>query len=257
MINRFGAFLVTFLLLTLGASHAAYSSAGPTLILKNQFGEQSTNFVLPGGSNQIDINFIVDSTNGNGLGIRSLKGAGVSHVYMHTSATPAAGSPNPSAGYIVVQLSKNYSAYVGGYTGFVQPVSGTPVSAGSSTPGQAYVITSVGSTPQSMWQSIGLALGIIPSVGQAFVAVNPSPSAAPTGSGSIQTPAVSGSGVGHIEVIGDPNTTVGATGGATIVLAVMQDQIPIALPSPSPISALKAAVAPANGTVVGMRFVYQ
>jgi hypothetical protein len=37
---------------------------------------------------QLDCNFVVDSTNGNGLGIRSLKGPGISNVFMHTS--PAA-----------------------------------------------------------------------------------------------------------------------------------------------------------------------
>ncbi len=35
----------------------------------------------------IDCNFVVDSTNGNGFGARSLKGAGVSKVYMHTTAS--------------------------------------------------------------------------------------------------------------------------------------------------------------------------
>lgn len=34
----------------------------------------------------VDCNFIVDSTNGNGLGIRSLKGQGVQSVFMNTSA---------------------------------------------------------------------------------------------------------------------------------------------------------------------------
>lgn len=45
----------------------------------------------------LDCNFIVDSTNGNGLGIRSLKGPAIKDVFMHTSATPAPGNPNPSA----------------------------------------------------------------------------------------------------------------------------------------------------------------
>ena len=35
----------------------------------------------------VDCNFIVDATNGNGLGIRSLKGQGVRNVYMATSAS--------------------------------------------------------------------------------------------------------------------------------------------------------------------------
>lgn len=35
----------------------------------------------------IDCNFVVDATNGNGLGIRSLKGSGVKNVFMNTSAS--------------------------------------------------------------------------------------------------------------------------------------------------------------------------
>src|SRR5665213_3357227 len=47
----------------------------------------------------LDCSFIVDSTNANGLGIRSLKGSGrVAQVFMHTTATPATGNPNPVAG---------------------------------------------------------------------------------------------------------------------------------------------------------------
>src|ERR1017187_7071420 len=44
----------------------------------------------------LDCNFVVDSQNANGLGIRSLKGPGIAHVFMHT-AHPAenTGNPNP------------------------------------------------------------------------------------------------------------------------------------------------------------------
>jgi hypothetical protein len=35
----------------------------------------------------VDCNFVVDSTNGNGYGVRSLKGAGIAKVYMHTTAS--------------------------------------------------------------------------------------------------------------------------------------------------------------------------
>jgi hypothetical protein len=41
----------------------------------------------------VDCNFVVDSTNGNGLGIRNLKGPLVANVYMQTQATPAPGNP--------------------------------------------------------------------------------------------------------------------------------------------------------------------
>jgi hypothetical protein len=35
----------------------------------------------------LDCNFVVDSTNGNGLGIRNLKGPGIANVFMHTTAS--------------------------------------------------------------------------------------------------------------------------------------------------------------------------
>jgi len=99
----------------------------------------------------IDCNFVVDSSNGNGLGIRSLKGQGVKNVFMHTSATPGKGSngylnPNPAVGYALIQLSYNYSRYYGGFYGFSSPTTGSNLAINSTalTIGQPYIITSVG-----------------------------------------------------------------------------------------------------------------
>lgn len=98
----------------------------------------------------IECNYIVDSTNGNGLGIRSLKGANVKNVFMHTTQTPGTNNgytnPNPLAGYALIQLSNNYNKYAGGFSGFVSPLSGSNVAINGSalTAGQPYVITSVG-----------------------------------------------------------------------------------------------------------------
>jgi len=96
----------------------------------------------------IDCNFVVDSANGNGLGIRSLKGSGVQAVYMHTSSTPATGNPNPASGFALIQLSNNYNRYCGGFSGFISPVTGSAlnINSGSAalTVGNPYVITSVG-----------------------------------------------------------------------------------------------------------------
>lgn len=99
----------------------------------------------------IDCNFVVDSTNGNGLGIRSLKGAGVQNVFMHTSASAGRGAnnylnPNPAAGYVLVQLQNNYNRYCGGFSGQVAPVTGSnlAINATALTVGQPYVIVSVG-----------------------------------------------------------------------------------------------------------------
>jgi hypothetical protein len=99
----------------------------------------------------IDCNFIVDNSNGNGLGIRSLKGAGVQNVFMHTTGSPGLGNngylnPNPAAGYALVQLQNNYNRYCGGFDGFVSPVTGSnlAINGAALTAGIPYVITSVG-----------------------------------------------------------------------------------------------------------------
>lgn len=101
----------------------------------------------------IDCNWVVDSTNGNGLGIRSLKGQGVENVFMHTSATPGKGpngllNPNPAVGLAWIQLSANYNRYLGGFSGFSSPITGSSINIDATdaalTAGQPYIITSVG-----------------------------------------------------------------------------------------------------------------
>lgn len=151
----------------------------------------------------LDCNFVVDSANGNGLGIRSLKGPGIANVYMHTSATPASGNPNPAAGVIILQLQDTYFRYFGGFSGQVQPVSGTPLTA--TTANTAYVIVSLGTATLAQWQAVGLPVGLTPTVGQAFIATS---SATIGGSAAVEISAASGSGIDHIEILGDPNTTI-------------------------------------------------
>lgn len=98
----------------------------------------------------IDCNFVVDAANGNGLGIRNLKGWGVKNVFMHTTSTPAANrgylNPNPAPGYALIQLDNNYNRYAGGFSGFVSPLSGSNLAINSTalTIGNPYVIVSVG-----------------------------------------------------------------------------------------------------------------
>jgi hypothetical protein len=219
----------------------------PTILLKNQYGEQSNNYIL-GGSDQIDLNFIVDSTNGNGLGVRSVKGDSNAKVYMHTTSTPATGNPNPAVGYIYIQLSKPHPTYVGGYSGFASPVSGTPINVTSGlTQHNPYIITSVGTTTESQWQTLGLAPNVVPAVGAAFVAIT---SSAGSGTGVVESPAATGSGALLIDIIGDPNTTCNPTdgSGAWTLLRCLA-------PTSSSVTTL-VATAPADGTVIGLRFVY-
>lgn len=98
----------------------------------------------------IDCNFIVDSANGNGLGIRSLKGGGVKNVFMHTSSTPGSNNgylnPNPAVGYALVQLHSGYNKYCGGFNGLVSPVTGSnlAINATALSVGNPYIITAVG-----------------------------------------------------------------------------------------------------------------
>ena len=259
----------------------------------------------------LDCSFVVDPTNGNGLGARSMKDSGrIAKVFMNSTASfigsthsnttidaipggtgslvvgmpiqgsgipvgtviasivnsgsitisqaattsvaggtityQGVGSPNPAAGLIVVQLQDNYNKYLGGYSGFVAPVSGTPIlvaGAGVSV-GTAYVIVSLGTTTQSGWQSLGLPAGIQAAVGVSFIA-NVTGTAA--GTGAVEAIAAGYSGIDHIEVIGDPNlmnnslgaTVLGQGLGMTIILACLKDTV---------------LTAPAAGTVIGMNF---
>lgn len=99
----------------------------------------------------IDCNFVVDSSNGNGLGIRNLKGSLVRNVFMHTSVTPGRGNgnylnPNPASGYAVIQLKDNFFRYGGGFSGFSAPSTGGNLAINSTalTIGSPYIISAVG-----------------------------------------------------------------------------------------------------------------
>jgi hypothetical protein len=215
----------------------------PSLVLKNQFGEESNNFVL-GGTSQISCSFIVDETNGNGLGIRSLKSTspnGVSAVYMHTTATPASGNPNPAVGYILVEFAEKFAGYVSGTYGFIAPGSGSNVNVTSGlTQYAVYEIVSVGTTTQNQWATLGLPAGVVPSVGLTFVAAT---SSAGTGTGVVQLIASSGSGIDRIEAVGDPNQS--AQNGYMI----------LALYAPTSSSVTTAVTTqPAQNTVIGLTF---
>lgn len=216
----------------------------------------------------IDCNFVVDRANGNGLGIRSLKGAGIQAVYMNSSLSfvgdthtsvlvdsipdtsilsvgmqvqgsgipahttiasiidavsinlsqaatataadvtityQAAGNPNPPAGYALIQLQDNYQYYIGGFSGFVVPTTSNTTSTTSGlSVGAAYVITVLGTTTLAEWQDIGVPIGQTPAVGLAFIATKTGTGGAHTG--KVGLPSVSG--ISHIEVVGDPNTSI-------------------------------------------------
>ena len=158
-------------------------------------------------------------------------------------------NPNPGAGVILVGFQDNYKYYIGGFSGFVSPVSGTPILVTTGvTAGLTYTIVSVGTTSLAQWQKLGLPIGIKPAVGATFVA--PLTTTA-TGTGAIEVPLSTGSGIDHIEALGDPNATiqssslsVGKLGGPSGAYLLFQ------------CFASTVATAPAANSVVGMSFYF-
>lgn len=201
----------------------------------------------------VSCNFVVDSTNGNGLGIRSLKGPLVQNVFMNTSATAGPGNsnpaspnvvvtnPNPSAGSIIVQLQDNFTRSLCGFDARVSPVSGSPLTA--TTIHVPVIIVALGTATLAQWQAKGLPLGITPAVGVAFV---PSASGTIGGSAAVEIAAATGTGVCTIETLGDPNLSIAPNPtksqgfGAQMILQCRDYA--------------GALVAPADGSVISLSF---
>lgn len=195
----------------------------------------------------LDCNFVVDSTNGNGLGLRSLKGPAISSVYMHTSATPAAGNPNPASGTIVIQLSDNYNRSFSGFDAIVSPVSGSALKIDNSalTAGVAYIITTLGDASVAAWHLLGVPMGVVPAVGVSFIAASVG-AGSNTSSSRVMATAAAGSGIASIETVGDPNLSINPDPsqnqgfGGQIILQCRDYA--------------GALVAPANGSVISLAF---
>jgi hypothetical protein len=187
---------------------------------------------------QIDCKFIVAASDSGGLGITGLKGPYVQAVYMHTSATPAAGSPNPASGTIVVQLQDSFSRfYTGGYE-LTAPNSGSDVKIDNSamTAGVAYVITTLGNATAAKWHAIGVPAGITPAVGVAFIASS-NGGAGNTLTSRVQTTAAAGSAIMDIELVGStslgiaPNPSANQGFGGQIILQCRNSSGTIANPA--------------------------
>lgn len=128
---------------------------------------------------KIDLNFVVDSTNGNGLGVRSIKSNGyVRNVFMNTSSTPGKGegmtNPNPNAGYAVIQMKQNFNSYLGGFSGLVSPTTGSTIaiSGSSLTAGIPYTVATVGAVPKPKFTVLAIADSAGNSAGKYFTATD-------------------------------------------------------------------------------------
>lgn len=202
----------------------------------------------------VDCNFTVANADAGGLGITGLKGQGVQNVFMHTTQTPGKGpngktNPNPAAGYIIVQLSDNFSRLYLANTSLLSPLSGSSlvVNATALTAGVVYVITAVGTSTAADWLALGVPPGVTPAVGVAFTALV---TGTGSGSGTVQAIAAAGSGITHMEIVGTPSTSLGPipVGGSPNVGGWL------ALACFAETASVNAIAAPANGTVIRLGF---
>ncbi len=196
-------------------------------------------------------NFVVDSANGNGLGIRSLKSNGyLENVFMHTSATPGVNNghtnPNPQSGFAFIQFKNNFNYYLGGFTGQIVPLTSTSTT--SLTAGHVYVITSLGTSTVANWQTAGLTAGLTPAVGQTFISAI---TGSITGSGTVGLPGVPS--VQAVTVVGDPNLSIANANISTNSGAIVVVQFSAATNSST---TTLVAAAPADGTVISMQFCF-
>ncbi len=206
-----------------------------------------TNIVKPC---EVWCNFIVDSANGNGYGVRSVKSNGyIESVFMHTSATPGViggyTNPNPISGYIQFRFRNNFNYYLGGFTGQVN----APASSGvtSLTAGHVYYIDTLGSTTTAQWQTAGVPPGFIPTVGLPFVSLI---TGSISGSGTVYTAGVPLTTT--FTAVGDSNQTIANTAisqnaGANVLVACY---------APSGSSGASVLTAPADNTVLSFNFMF-
>lgn len=147
----------------------------------------------------LSCNFIVDSTNADG--IRSLKGEGIDSVYMHTNISPSAGNPNPTEGIILVNFSDPYNRYLSHFSGIINPAN--PNTSTAVTAGVAVIITNLGTASAAQWQAVGLSSRVTPAVGVSFV-----PTATATIGGSAEVANSIPGNVADISIVGDPSLTI-------------------------------------------------
>ena len=218
----------------------------------------------------LDCNFVVDSTNGNGLGIRSLKGPAVQNVFMHTSATPGAGNrnaatpnvavvnPNPAAGTIVVQLNDKFYRSFSGFNACVSPVSGAAIKVDNSalTAGVPYIITTLGDATVATWHLLGVPAGVTPAVGASFIAASVG-AGANSSTSRVMITAALGTNMFTIETVGDPNASINPTPannqgfGAQLILQCRDNTGAIAAPAAGSVISLAFYVSDSSILVQG------
>lgn len=198
---------------------------------------------------QLDCSFTVAPADTAGNGVTGQVGGGIKKVFMHTSATPATGSPNPAVGYIYVQLHDPFYNLYSHEVGFQSPVTGSGIAingASSLTLGVPYVILTLGTTTAAEWLAVGVPAGVTPAVGVTFFAKATSAGGAHTGT----VKAVGISGISSVELCGTPALSPAnpvQNGGGILIfqcLAPTSSSVTTAVPT-----------APAVGTIIRLKLV--
>lgn len=111
--------------------------------------------------------------------------------------------------------------------------------------------TTVSATNLICWQGVGLPKGLTPTIGQSFIATTTGYSTLGSSSGTVMVPGISG--IGSVELVGNPNTTVYTVpqGGSASPggWAMIQFLAPTNSSTTTPI-----ATAPATNSVVSLAF---
>lgn len=198
-----------------------------------------------------DVNLQFTVTPTNGLGVTSIKSNGyVENVFMHTSTTPAIGNagitnPNPANGYALVQFKNNFNYFLNADVRFQAPSTGSvKIDNSALTAGNPYIIATVGDASLSMWQGVGVPVGLTPTVGLAFIATSVG-AGSNTSSSRVSTP--SSSGIVMSEVVGLPNSSIANSNIASYAGAWIMLQFS---------SATASVAAPAAGSVCCVKFSY-
>jgi hypothetical protein len=179
-------------------------------------------FSANAGLTFLEGNCVIDS--GQTSGIRNLKGSGIKAI------------TKVATGVYKVELEDTFARYLGGFSGFVSSVTGN-TSMGSLTPGNIYIIRTLGNSTQAQWEAAGVPAGVAAAPGLTFVAT-----AVGAGTGTCFTQAPSK--VQSIEVIGNANLSVTQLADPHFFIATMG---PTSSSDTTPIP-----VAPTDGSVLGI-----
>lgn len=162
------------------------------------------------------------------VGTRILIG-GTGAVTSYTGSIAIRSVTRVTTGIYQIILTDNFYTFMQGFGSFYAPVTGSALGVDASgaalSISQVYQIVTLGVQTAANWTTLGMPPGITPAVGIAFVAAATG-AGATSGAGTVK--AIGVSGIGSVEIMGNPNLTMGPTGagnqGGIILIQTLQPQ---------------------------------